>query len=911
MLKKLFLGLSFMLMSSALFSQTMKVTGTVYDTTGNTPLETVSVIAVRLKDSLLLGYTRTNKNGFFELSGFPPDTFDLMIEYPGLDEKSYYIFGNEVNNEIDIPVVKLNPKSQDLEEVVIFANKNPIFFRGDTLVYVADSFKVAENAVVEDLLKKLPGISVDENGAITSQGQDIEQVLVDGDEFFGSDPTIATKNLGAKGIETVEVYEKEREGASIGDDDKMQVLDLRLKDDAKKGYFGKITGASDFALFEDNAFYEGEFLYNNFNKKRKISVFALTSNTPKSNIGFGDASKFGLDNERSGKWWDQSTQQNTSGIPRTLKSGLYYSDRIGKTGKLNFNYSYYEEQLNAVSSSRSSYFLQDSSYSTFDNITQTDTSKSHRINLSYKTNLDSLTSIEIKPSIRFDQANSSRLTENEFRTSQDSTSLATSILNGNDSKGFSSTSEFRIKRKFKKPKRELKAEYVLRTQNNETESILENNSAYYLPTAYNESTLQDKTNANSYVNQSSKLTYTEPLTDKFRLQLEYLFQNNRSDQEILTTDRLNNDVQVDDLSNNFDNLRIQHRGTAVLSYEIYKHLIQAGIGYRNIAIDNNNLVTGNITKQDISNYLPQFRYQYKPSRSKRFNFRYNTQSQQPSINDLQPVQDNSNPNAIQIGNPDLEPNYLHSVRINFNSWQALSGRYIWSGLNATYIDNAFASSTSFDEYGRTISETRNVDGNIFANLFAGAGFPILNRKIEFEPNLNASYNRNTNYISDQENITENTSVSGGLGIEFNLDSLEFSIRNSYAYVNPKTSLSAFANQPYSTQEYTARLEWRIRGGFMLKADARFTINSGRADGFNNEILIVNGELSKNFLKTQNLILSINGNDLLNQNVNLLRQVNGNVITDNFTQIISRYFLMRLTYKFNNNKTKEDDYKRWG
>ena len=199
MLKKLFIGLSFLILSSTLFSQTMKVTGTVYDTTGIIPLEKVSVIAVRLKDSLLLGYTRTNKNGFFELSGFPPDTFDLMIEYPGLDEKSYYIFGNDGNNEIDIPSVKLNPKSQDLDEVVIFANKNPIFFRGDTLVYVADSFKVSDNAVVEDLLKKLPGISVDENGAMTSQGQDIEQVLVDGDEFFGSDPTIATKNLGALG----------------------------------------------------------------------------------------------------------------------------------------------------------------------------------------------------------------------------------------------------------------------------------------------------------------------------------------------------------------------------------------------------------------------------------------------------------------------------------------------------------------------------------------------------------------------------------------------------------------------------------------------------------------------------------------------------------------------------------------
>ena len=119
MLKKLFLGLSFFILSSTLFSQTMKVTGTVYDTTGIIPLERVSVIAVRLKDSLLLGYTRTNKDGFFELSGFPTDTFDLMIEYPGLDEKSYYIFGNDGNNEIDIPSVKLNPKSQDLDDYFI------------------------------------------------------------------------------------------------------------------------------------------------------------------------------------------------------------------------------------------------------------------------------------------------------------------------------------------------------------------------------------------------------------------------------------------------------------------------------------------------------------------------------------------------------------------------------------------------------------------------------------------------------------------------------------------------------------------------------------------------------------------------------------------------------------------------
>ena len=162
-----------------------------------------------------------------------------------------------------------------------------------------------------------------------------------------------------------------------------------------------------------------------------------------------------------------------------------------------------------------------------------------------------------------------------------------------------------------------------------------------------------------------------------------------------------------------------------------------------------------------------------------------------------------------------------------------------------------------------------------------------------------------------ENVTQNTSITGGLGIQFNLDSLEINIGNNYSYVNPVSSLSQFSNQPYSTQSYTAEGEWRIKRGFKIKVDANYTINKGRSNGFDQNIFVINAELSKAFLKTENLILAVNANDILNQNRNLLRQVNANVITDNLTTIISRYFLLRLTYKFNNNNTKEDDYKHWG
>ena len=236
------------LISLSSFGQEMKVTGTVYDSTGVKPVKNAMAMAVRMKDSLLLGFDRTDASGKFELSGFSIDTFSLVIDHPGFDDKIYYMFGHKENSDIDIPAIRMLLKSQEIEEVIIYANREPIFYRGDTLVYVADSFKVNEGAVVEELLKKLPGIKVDKQGNITSQGQEISQVLVDGDEFFGTDPTIATQNLGADGIATVEIYEKENEDGIGGDDEKIQVLDLKLKDSAKKGYFGRISGASDFSL---------------------------------------------------------------------------------------------------------------------------------------------------------------------------------------------------------------------------------------------------------------------------------------------------------------------------------------------------------------------------------------------------------------------------------------------------------------------------------------------------------------------------------------------------------------------------------------------------------------------------------------------------------------------------------------
>lgn len=914
-MKKLLPLLFFISISPLFFAQNVKVSGRLVDTSGTTPIHEASIMAIRLRDSVLIKYTRSNQNGEFQLQGLPIDSFQVVVEHQNWTPRSIYIMASKQKTAFDLPDIRLFPKIQEVKDIVVTRNRNAMYFNGDTLVFVADSFKVAENAVVEDLLKKLPGIKVEDDGSITSQGKEISKVLVDGDEFFGSDPTIATKNLAANGVASVQVYEKKNEDAAAGQDDKIQVLDLKLKDEAKKGYFGKASAASDFNQGPaDKAFYESELLYNKFNKTQKISVFMLASNTPKSNFGFGDMNKFGLDNERNDSglnFWDRDSKGNRSGIPQTLKTGVYYNDRLSKKVKLGVNYAYYESTLQANSSSQSQYFLADSSYYTKDSASNRTLSNSHRLNMTLTLDLDSLTKLELKPNLQIDGGEQDNTAINQFLNNGFNSYLLTNVNNAYNSKGLSSRSEAILRRKFGKPDRELELKYILNSSNNNsTGSLKTNTTNQFLDTVINQRKINDNNTTTNY----TTLTYTEPLSKSWMLTTEYYLELGQSGQQRYTynQDAVSSQFTVVDslFTNDFQNKRFQQRGTVLLNYLYKNHKFTGGVGYRNIQIANTNQFNNSVINQDISNFLPTFSYQFKPSMAKRFNLRYNTYSTPASANDLQPVRDNTNPNRIQEGNPDLKPNYQHQLNFNGNVWQAMTGRYFWSGGTASYTQNAFANSTSYDALGRTVSKTVNVDGNIFATVYAGGGYPILNRKLTFEPSLNATYMKSKNLINNLENITQTTTVNGAFSIQLSLDSLEMSVGTDYTYVNPLTSLSSFSNQPYSTLNYSTNGDWRLPAKFRFKWEINYTLNRGRAASYNKDFLIIDLELQKSFLSNQNLILGFSINDLLNQNINLQRTVNSNMITDNFTKIISRYFLVRLTYKFNNNKTREEEFNMW-
>lgn len=908
------LTLCFILISSISFGQEMKFTGTINDTTNNRPLENAVIMAVRLSDGLLLGFTRSLSDGSYNLGGISIDTMELIVSHYKFDAKRYYIFGSKENNEINILNIILPEQSTKIEEVVIYANKEPIYFRGDTLVYVADSFATKENAMVEDLLKNLPGFQVDEDGNVSSQGRKVTKVLVDGDEFFGADPTIATRNLTAKAVDKIEVYETADEKAGGNSEEKIQVIDVRLKDDAKQGYFGKIAGStgfnSEFLTSEPTGrlFFEGEVLANYFNKDLKISLFALGSNTPNTGFSNKDASRFGLTNEMTGGWRSIMTTSKLQGLPENYKSGFYYSNKLGKKTKLGLNYTFNDSRLTTEQIRNSEYYFQDSNYTKRDSTFNQQKQQSHTINLNLEYDLNANTKVKLKSNLilrneeKFENNSSESYTSNMLKFS------AINLNNYTTAKGLDGNIELDINRKFKKKFRELDFIYQLGHTESDRDNTL-NSNLYFSQFITPDSVFDQKRNVtNNTTGHRIIVDYMEPITREIKLKFQYRLDYFYGEQITATFDRSSTgyDSYAALYSNNFSNVRIENRGAFGVIYAKKKQTIEIGSRIRNVRIDNLDNETNIKIKQDVNDLLPYLEYSYKFSNAHQIRVVYTASSDQPSLNQLQPVRDNTNPASLVVGNPNLNPNYSHGVNLQYNKWNALKSSYIFGGAHFKYINNAFSNSIVYNPNGQSISTTVNVDGNIFSGFYAGGGLPLYKKVLNLRPMASGGYTKVNTLINYQENTTEIYNLDGSLGIEMRKDSVEVSISASLSYNDPRSSMSLGLNEPFTVQRYKASVFFELPFRFFIESDATYEINSRRAEGYNANPFIWNAKLSRRFLKTGNLVINTSIYDIFNQNIGISRDIETNILTDTRSKIIARYFMVGATLRFNNNKTKVNE-----
>ncbi len=898
-------------------AQEMKISGVVLDTTNNAPLKGALIMAVRLSDSTLLSYTRSVANGEFSLPKTPIDTFEVIIQHPQFADQVFIVVGNEQNTEFNFGKVILPPKSNSINEVVIYGYKDPVYFKGDTIVYVADSFNVKQNANVEDLLKKLPGISVDKDGNIKSRGKEVSQVLVDGDEFFGTDPTMATKNLYAESVESVEVYEKKNEEATAetGSSETITVMDLKLKDDAKKGYFGKTSLGSDF-----NKFYEGEFLSNRFSKKQKVSVFGLTSNTPKSSFGFADSYKYGIENDNltisegeDGSIMQYYGDNAPQGYPTTRKLGFYFNDKPTDKVKVNANYSYKENELKVNNYTYSQYFLTDTSYVTDNAEVNTQSTKTHSFGFKYNYQIDSLTTLEIEPRANLNTTRFDKETTNKFLTANQEETSSTRTFNASNSKSSDFSAKAALNRKFHKVDRLLNIKYSLDYSDKSNTGKLYTNYKFIKPAFADSLIDQEKSGGSLEAVHRGIFTYTEPLTPKIKLSFVYDITAGNAHQQRETFNKINNEYTAKDslLSNEFDSKRVNNLFSASFIYETKKTRFSIGSKVRNNQAVNENLVTGGTIKQNINNVLPQVSYRYKFSDNRQLSIAYTTNSASPKVSQLQPVPDNSNPNFIRLGNPNLLPTFANNFNLNYYTYSALKNNHMYAGLNATVTNNDFSSSTRFDQFGRTVSTPINVNGNYNISAYVGGRISVKPGLLFFNYGGNVSDYRNINFINDLENKTKSSSLSSDLGLSVEGEKLEASAGIGASINSTVSSLNNLSNKPYGSTRYEVEFSYQFPKGFSLESDVDYTKNSKRANGYNIDYLIWNAALNKKFFKRENFIVGLEAYDMLNQNISTNRSVQANSIIDSRTSVIGRYFLLKATYKFDSKKEKiADDDDEW-
>lgn len=894
------------------FSQKLNVSGNVQDTAAKQPLPYAVVMAVKLMDSTLVDFTRTDENGFFKLKALPIDTYQVIISHPKFADQGYFIFGDKKNLDYDFGKIILQPKNVSLDEVTIFAFKDPVYYKGDTLVYTADSFKVKANATVEDLLKKLPGLKVDKDGKITSQGKAVDKVLVDGDEFFGSDPTVATKNLNASAIESVQVYEKKSDDAANSNtgEETQKILNLKLKDEAKKGYFGKISGASDFQKF-----YEGEVLANYFKKKLKVSVFGLASNTPRSSFGWNDVFKYGLNNEMNmgtnsdGDNFYYSTSNQAQGIPQTLKSGFYYTDRLSKKTKIGLNYSYNFNQLNTKSTNNSQYFLADTTYSTANMNQAVRKNENHTINFTLEQQIDSLTDLNLISKVKFLSDRSASTDETDFVRADNVRTRNTSIFNDNKGSGYEINNNLKLTRRFKKKDRQLVMGYTNTFSNNESDGVLRTDNSFYTDTtSYISSINQKKTNITNSQNHFISAAYTEPLTKKIKMEISYDYMFYKSTQDKKALNNIGGEyTQLDsNFTNNFITTKQINRAGLKFIYEVKKARVSVGAKARNVVVDNNNIFKNQQINQNFNNLLPFATMRYKFSDNKQMEVGYRTNSSNPSVSQLQPVPDNTNPNFINIGNPALLPTFNNEFNLNYNSWKPITGKYTWFGLNYTIIDNDFSNRTYYDSIGRSVSQTINVDGNQSGSFYAGTSIPFFSKKFEVQPNANGSVSNNKTIINNQENKTLDIRTNIGLELRLNFEKITAGITGYAEYNQSSSTLNTNSIKPYTAQGVSGNIGADLPKKIRIESDASYTMNGKRSNGYNINYLVWNASVTKTFLKKENFIVGLYAYDILNQNISVNRNITSNIISDTKTNIISRYFLLKATFKFNSNKVKEDD-----
>lgn len=879
-----------------------QVNGRLVDTAGVAVAR--ATVAVYVEGGMDTLRAVTNNVGFFLIKGIPDRRFVLLATSIGYGTTRKTLTIPEGEDLLKVENLMLYPEYSTLQEIVV--STPPIIVKEDTVEYKADIFRLKPNAMVEDLLKKMPGLEVDKNGNITAQGKTVSRVKVNGKDFFQGDPKAATQQLSADMIDKVQVIDDYGDLANVSgikDGEPDKIINLQLKKDRNKGVFGRSTvGAG------TDERYQAVANLNIFNDNKQLSFFGGTNNNNTStfNPDGGGRSSFS-----SGRGFQVNIGGNNQGgiggdegIETTRSLGMNFrNDFKEKKGSVYGNYSYSTRTTDLDRDVASQNFFDGTKFLNNQVSTSENQSARHRMSVNLEWNIDSFNYLKFIPEFTIRETNNfSNAVFDYIRNDLDTTSRG---LNNNVSNTITPyfNGNLLFNHKFRKRGRNLSVNINGGYDANDGESRKLNVTNTFFPGYRLDSLNQFVLTDNKSDNITMRFNYSEPIAKDRYLDLIYQYGQSftSNDRATYLVDANGIELFSPLLSNAFETDFLNQRMGANIRTVKKKYNYTLGISAQPV-----NQKGYSISKDSAYepikrlNLLPSANFAYNFTRNKTLRFFYNGNARQPSFTQLQPVRDISNPQYQTEGNPQLKPEQAHIFSTSFNNLNFLTGQTFFLGVNYNFVVNQIVNNTvRIGNSGSQLTTYENVNGNYSVSGFYNFSKPFNNRTYIISFNGTAAYNNNNTFIDNQRNVARNLLFAQGAKFEFNWkDWLEIDFGGRYGLNRVRYSLPGQQNVNYGSFTLTNNSRVDIPGGWVFRHDLEYIMNRGLASNVNQNIALLNASFERTILKKKNGIFRISGFDILKQNKAIARTVSGNNVIDTRVNRLTQYFMMSFIYRFN-------------
>ena len=933
-MKKLCIWMVLLVCTLSSFAQNKVITvsGQVIEEDTKEPVEMATVQLLSLPDSAQAAGVVTQNRGTFTLPKVKAGKYVLKISYVGFITQNIPLQLTDKVPAKNMGTIELKPDAVMLSEAVITAEAPQVAVVEDTLVYNSTAYRTPEGAMLEELVKKLPGAEIDEDGNVKINGKDVKKIMVDGKEFFGGDVKTGLKNLPVDMIDKLKTYDKKSDLAritGIDDGEEETVLDLKVKKGMNKGWFGN----ADAAIGTKDR-YAGNLMLNRFVDKTQFSLIGSANNVNDEGFSGGGG----------GPRW-----RRNNGLNATKTIGVNFATENSKLetgGSARYNY----KDADVYNSGYSERFL--TAGNSFSNSNSSNRNKNLDFNADFRLEWkpDSMTNIIFRPNVSYGKAdkntisNSGTFNEDPFNlvpnpndylnfkaieTDDPLESIRVNATNSNslgESNSLSTNAYLQLNRKLNDKGRNITFRGSFGYSDRDNDQYSKTETRYYqvLNSMGQDSVLyrnQYITTPTDNFNYSARITYSEPIAKATFLQFSYNFQYKYSKSDKSTFDLIDfpeweidaplpegyQAHRVDSLSKDAEYRYYNHDITTSLRFIREKYQLSAGISLQpqksRLSYKNGDYEKD--TTRNVFNFAPNIDFRYRFSKVSQLRFTYRGYAGQPGLEDLLPIPDNSNPLNIRIGNAGLKPSFTHSMRMFYNTYNAERQRGIMAHASFSAIQNSISSSTEYNEQtGGTITKPENINGNWNAFGLFGFNTALRNKKFTINSFSRINYANNVDFLFNQSSKTNEKNTSTSLNLNENLngayrnDWFEFALNGSFGYTFEKNELRPESNQNPYNFSYGAStnitLPWRMTVATNIANNSR---RGYRDASMNRNELIWNAQVAQNFLKGAATV-SIEFYDILKQQSNISRSLTASMRSVSEYNGINSYCMLHFIYRLN-------------